>query len=66
MRADVQEGPQLAVEIANENGSAKHVDREKVPGSSQVAGRRDGMPRGQEKVPQLGLILFLRVIAFGP
>ena len=65
MRADVQKGPQLTIEVANQDRSLKEIERDEVAGMSEVCRRGDGMPRGKKEMTKFRAILLLGEILIG-
>ena len=46
VRADVEEGPELAIEVAEQDGRFEQIEGEEVAGPGQLTDRRDRMPGG--------------------
>jgi hypothetical protein len=60
--ADVEEGEQLAIDIADEEGPAEQVEGEVIAGARQLGAGGDEVPGGQEKALDLRIVGGLRII----
>ena len=66
VRADIQERPQFAVEVADEDGRFEQVEGDEVAGPCEVAFDRERMPRGVEQVAEFRPVLGFGGVVFGP
>src|SRR5262245_56145482 len=62
VRADIEERTKLAIHIAQKYWMAEQVERDEVPRPLDLPDHGDRVPRGQEYIAQLSLVVLVAAI----